>query len=42
LTLKGTRFITSGAALDQAQNEIDRGEGMPASEVIAEFRKRAR
>ena len=30
------------AALDQAQNEIDRGEGIPASEVIAELHKRAR
>jgi hypothetical protein len=30
------------AALDQAQDEIDRGEGIPASEVIAELRKRAR
>ena len=29
------------AALDQAQSEIDRGEGIPASEVIAELRKRA-
>ena len=30
------------AALDQAQDEIDRGEGIPASDVIAELRKRAR
>lgn len=30
------------AALDQAQAEIDRGEGIPAREVIAELRKRAR
>jgi hypothetical protein len=30
------------AALDQAQTEIDRGEGIPATEVIAELRKRAR
>jgi hypothetical protein len=31
------------AALDQAQDEIDRGEGIPAAnEVIAELRKRAR
>ena len=30
------------AALDQAQDEIDRGEGIPANEVIAELRKRAR
>ena len=30
------------AALDQAQSEIDRGEGIPASEVIAGLRKRAR
>lgn len=30
------------AALDQAQGEIDRGEGIPASEVIAGLRNRAR
>jgi hypothetical protein len=30
------------AALEQAQDEIDRGEGIPASEVIAELRKPAR
>jgi hypothetical protein len=30
------------AALDEAQAEIDRGEGVPASEVIAELRNRAR
>jgi hypothetical protein len=30
------------AALDEAQNEIDRWEGIPASEVITELRKRAR
>jgi predicted transcriptional regulator len=30
------------AALDESQAEIDRGEGVPASEVIAELRSRAR
>jgi hypothetical protein len=30
------------AALEQAQDEIDRGEGIPAGEVIAELRKPAR
>lgn len=30
------------AALDQSQAEIDRGEGAPASEVIAELRNRGR
>jgi hypothetical protein len=30
------------AALDESQAEIDRGEGVPASEVIAELRNRGR
>jgi hypothetical protein len=30
------------AALDESQAEIDRGEGVPASEVIAELRDRGR
>jgi hypothetical protein len=30
------------AALDLAQAEIDRGEGVPASDVIADLRKRGR
>ena len=30
------------AALDASQAEIDRGEGVPASEVIAELRNRDR
>ena len=30
------------AALDASQAEIDRGEGIPASEVIAELRNRDR
>ena len=30
------------AALEQAQDEMDRGEGIPASEVIAKLRERAR
>jgi hypothetical protein len=30
------------AALDESQAEIDRGEGAPASEVIAELRNRGR
>jgi hypothetical protein len=30
------------AALDESQAEIDRGEGIPATEVIAELRKRHR
>jgi hypothetical protein len=29
------------AALDESQAEIDRGEGVPAGEVIAELRSRA-
>jgi hypothetical protein len=29
-------------ALEQAQDEIDRGEGIPAEEVLAELRKRGR
>jgi hypothetical protein len=29
-------------ALEQAQDEIDRGEGIPAEEVLAELRKRVR
>jgi hypothetical protein len=30
------------AALDESQAEIDRGEGVPASEVISELRNRGR